>query len=160
MRLARTRQLHVGRPSVKHMLRGLLKCQQCGAACRTFNSRGKTHYRCNRIDYVTGKLACRARKIPTERVEKTVWTKFCETIENPLTILDQLGGGSSKGKQTAAERTKVERDLEKLKQRERRAATALMNADGWRLRSLSRYSATNSGKSLRAVARFNLNLPA
>ncbi len=80
--------------NVKHdyLLRGLLKCGECGSPMYGAASRGKLFYQCgNRSRTFPFERECRGRSVKAERVEKAVWEKVCEAIAKPELIVSQIG---------------------------------------------------------------------
>ncbi len=80
--------------NVKHdyLLRGLLKCGECGSPMYGMASRGKLFYQCgNSSRTFPFERECRGRSVKAERVEKAVWEKICEAITKPELILSQIG---------------------------------------------------------------------
>ena len=131
-RLAHDRHIDSGRPS-PYILRGLLKCGGCGFACCVFPNHGKPRYRCNNFDRLNCKRKCQQPSASVEKIEAVVWNEVIWTFEDPARIwklmTDHSAALAKSDKQTAKERADLERAIAKLKQREFRAAQALLDAD-------------------------------
>jgi site-specific DNA recombinase len=75
----------------RYLLKGLVRCGNCGSVYYGSMSRGTIYYRCaNHVYTFPAPRQCDARLIRAEKLESLVWNKFCEIIQQPdLMLLSQ-----------------------------------------------------------------------
>lgn len=76
----------------QYLLRGLVKCGYCGSPFHGTPCHGKYYYRCgNRNRSFPLPRECRqSSMVKADSLENLVWESFCQMIQNPQLILDQL----------------------------------------------------------------------
>lgn len=75
----------------QYLLRGLVKCEQCGSLYHGTPCHGKTFYRCsNRDKMFPNPRQCKARMISTHILEDAVWLSICSAVQNPKLIMEQV----------------------------------------------------------------------
>ena len=74
-----------------YLLRGLLKCGNCGSAYLGMPCHGKLYYRCgNRDNVFPKKKECNASLRSAPLLEGTVWEAICRAIQSPKLIIEQV----------------------------------------------------------------------
>jgi len=85
--------LHSPRNNKQHqyLLRGLIRCNRCGATYVGSFSHGRRNYHCNRIDYLAASdgKRCGAGWIQAERVEEAVWSAISEVLSQPHLLVEE-----------------------------------------------------------------------
>lgn len=74
-----------------YLLRGLLRCKQCGSAFVGCPMHGKFYYRCdNRNHTFPAPKQCNQNTIPENTIDEIVWKQIKAALLNPTLIFDQL----------------------------------------------------------------------
>jgi site-specific DNA recombinase len=75
----------------QYLLRGLVRCGFCDSPMYGTPSRGKLYYRCgNRHRAFPLPKNCEVKMVSGPELERVVWEKFCQAIQNPRLIISQL----------------------------------------------------------------------
>lgn len=76
----------------KYLLRGLMKCEDCNSPIHGITYNGKYQgYKCaNYHNTFPVPKKCKQLSIKASKVEKAVWDKICEAINNPKIILENV----------------------------------------------------------------------
>jgi site-specific DNA recombinase len=73
----------------QYLLRGLIRCGKCGTALCGNTIQSNRYYRCNN-DVFPALERCDASRVNADKLERLVWDKFCEIIQQPdLMLLSQ-----------------------------------------------------------------------
>jgi site-specific DNA recombinase len=97
-----------GAPKNQYLLRGLLRCGQCGSPLYGNPCHGRLFYRCGDRD-TTAPTHCRAGMFSAKRLDSAAWSAVEEALQNPDLILAHLRqtqaamSGQSPGQQNQAE---------------------------------------------------------
>ena len=85
---AESRSKHVGRPSRKYLLRGLIWCARCGRRCITFPNHDRPFYRCgNFVAKPPFQRQCHAPSVTQSVIEAAAWTEIWRTLTDPGLLL-------------------------------------------------------------------------
>ncbi len=75
----------------KYLLRGLVKCGNCDSSFYGIPCHSKLFYRCGNKDRTFPlPRECKVPMVKAEDLEGVVWNKFCEAIQNPKLIIEQV----------------------------------------------------------------------
>jgi site-specific DNA recombinase len=126
-RLDRNRQWAKRNTQGEYLLRRLLSCRRCGLAHNVWNNGRYAYYRCKGMDVLVmrgRREPCRARQIPTDRLDALVWADVCAVLSEPAVLQDALQrahAGSLSGDERAAQlrdlrrrRVQLERQIQRL----------------------------------------------
>jgi site-specific DNA recombinase len=133
--MQRTHALHVGRPSRKYLLRGLVRCARCGRSMAVNPNRDKPRYRCgnfNRLD--SSERYCTATATVSVRAfEESVWLRLREVYSSPerLELEYRLAKErENRGrKESEREAAALRKTIDKLKTRESRTTHMMLDED-------------------------------
>jgi site-specific DNA recombinase len=117
----------VGRPAnFVYLLRGLLRCEVCGARYETVPAHGRRYYRCRRQDRLVDGPRCRAPWLSALVGEAAVWNAVAETLSKP-DALQQAAEAyeTSAGVRDVELRSRVEHLRGKLRRVEQKEARLL-----------------------------------
>ena len=92
-RLDRNRQWATRNTRGEYLLRRLLSCRRCGLAHNVWTNSRYAYYRCKGLDTLVmrgRREPCRARQIPTERLDAAVWEDVCRLLSDPAVLEDAL----------------------------------------------------------------------
>src|SRR5262249_9620680 len=89
--LARNRdRIAGGQPTRFYLLRGLLKCSNCGRRYRGIPSHGRRLYRCAGRDRLHGEPRCQARTMPAHALEAVVGDTVVAILRQPTLLTEKL----------------------------------------------------------------------
>jgi site-specific DNA recombinase len=132
VQMERNRHLNGGRPA-NYPLRGLLKCAACGFACCVYPNHGKPRYRCRNINRLTYERQCQQPSQPVQAIEDAVWSETMDAFRDPARLwklmLHHFRSAVTDQPAVQKQRASLERDIQRLKQREFRAAQSMLDAE-------------------------------
>lgn len=74
-----------------YLLRGLVRCGECGSPLNGCPCHGKLFYRCgNRGRTFPLPKSCKVSMVKADLLERVVWDKFCEAVSDPRLITQQI----------------------------------------------------------------------
>lgn len=115
--IAASRAKHVGRPSRKYLLRGLLWCGRCGRRCITYPNHARPNYRCGNFTAkppVTRK--CDAPSVTQSVIESAAWSEIWSVLTNP-DLLRQLARAYYESQEQPNEVGAIENQIARLRTR-------------------------------------------
>ena len=128
-----TRTVRSGRPSLTYLLRGLLRCGQCGAALSGAESHSHHYYNCVGRNGSERRRYCGQRGIRVDVIEPQVWERTLKAVTDPAKIAELCNGHrlelEKQNEDHAAERRTLTASIAKLAKREFRARQAMLDAD-------------------------------
>ena len=132
-RLDSNKRVLAGRPGLPYLLRGLIRCGDCGLAFSGCPSHGRRFYRCTGRERLTARPnRCGARLLQADRTESLVWDAIADSFRDPVRLRsiieryrDELIGGSD----VVAEESRLRKQIETANRRESAIARALADPD-------------------------------
>lgn len=96
-----------------YLLRGMVRCQQCGKAMHSVSRYGSMRYVCGDRHHANtiGRERCLAREVKAPILEEKVWSWVCEKLNSPDLILALISTPDEDGKR---QRARDEADLRSL----------------------------------------------
>jgi site-specific DNA recombinase len=125
--LARNKARLGGRPPIRfYLLRGLVRCADCGRKYVGIPSHGRRVYRCAGRDRLAGSERCRSKTVSAERLERQVWNATVAVLRQPALLMDKLEVHRARAGAPAVEvRSEVDHLTKQLAEVERREVRLL-----------------------------------
>lgn len=112
----------------KYLLRGLVRCGECGSLFFGTPCHDKTYYRCsNRYKTFPFPRTCNASMIKASKLDSLVWQTVSETLRNPDLILEEIRKSQeeAKNRNSAVEMlSRLNADAERLENRKQKVIRA------------------------------------
>jgi site-specific DNA recombinase len=112
-RLAQNQQWARRNTQGEYLLRRLVSCRQCGRAHHVCKHGPYAYYQCKGADtlILRGRAEpCRARRLPTARLDELVWADLCQVLTEPQ-VLDEAVRRARQGWLSSDERQARRQDL-------------------------------------------------
>lgn len=116
----------------KYLLRGLIRCGNCGSLFMGVPCHGETFYRCsNRQKNFPFPKTCDAKMVKTAKIDAFVWQTISEFLDNPELILEEIRRSEHEKNEEnlLSELSRVERDIERIENRKRKIIRAYSEDD-------------------------------
>jgi site-specific DNA recombinase len=129
-RLARNRQWATRNTRGQYLLRCLLSCRRCGLAHHVWTNGTYAYYRCRGMDVLANRgrrEPCRARQLPTARLDAVVWEDLCRVLQDPA-VLDEAWRRAQQGWLSGDERSARRQDLRRRRAQVQRQIQRLVDA--------------------------------
>lgn len=86
-RLKKNSVLSPRNQKLRYLLKGLVRCAECGRAMYAVPIHGKPYYRCAGKSKLVASPPCLSRSVSADRLEKFVWNQLGTLLQKPGTIL-------------------------------------------------------------------------
>lgn len=107
-----------------YLLTGRIRCSVCGSAMvgHTMGSGSyrTQYYGCTHANNPTTKDRCGSRQVRLDRLEPAIWYEAGRVLTDPETVVRELRQQSAGPEQDQGERKRIEREIAKLGEREKR----------------------------------------
>src|SRR5262249_7120548 len=128
----RNRTTLPGRPPTRfYLLRGLLRCGQCGRRYHSVPNHGKRMYRCGGFDPIHEQVRCPAPRFGANRLERLVWTTVVGVLRQPDLLWEKLEAHrvqlGIRAVETRSEIQHLAKQLDEVERQEQRLLDAFLD---------------------------------